>query len=244
MSSAINNQQWSRLRQEQERALSDTSQQISQHEKFRSDYSTLRERLLTLPNKLLHNVMVPFGDLAFMPGRLIHTNELLVLLGDSYFLECSAIQAADIASRRLKELDKKLAQLQQQKQLLLPRAYFTQEFLNMSKGEGELVEIREKFDEENEKQWKADHTERVQKARQQENKERAAGGILTDEELMKRLDELEEQELKSFRLKEFLVLSFISYIVSGQQAASDSNGGSINIKTPADLYKLVQSPPY
>lgn len=32
--------------------------------------------------------------------------------------------------------------------------------------------------------------------------------------------------------------------VSGQQAASDSNGGSINIKTPADLYKLVQSPPY
>ncbi|PVD20748.1 hypothetical protein C0Q70_18909 [Pomacea canaliculata] len=201
MSTAINNQQWSRLRQEQERALSDTNQQISQHEKFKSDYSALRERLLTLPNKLTHNVMVPFGDLAFMPGRLVHTNELLVLLGDNYFLECSARQAADIVSRRLKELDKKLAQLQQQKQLLIPRADFTQELLDMSKDEGELVEIREEFNEENEKQWKADRVERVRKARQQENKERAAGGFPTDEELLKRLDKLEEQELESLRLK-------------------------------------------
>lgn len=45
---------------------------------------------------------VPFGSLAFMPGQLVHTNEILVLLGDNYFVERSAFQAVEIVSRRLK----------------------------------------------------------------------------------------------------------------------------------------------
>ena len=36
-----------------------------------------------------------------MPGQLVHTNEITVLLGDNYFLERSASQAADIVLRRL-----------------------------------------------------------------------------------------------------------------------------------------------
>ena len=37
-----------------------------------------------------------------MPGQLIHTNEIIVLLGDNWFAERSAIQATEIAKRRLK----------------------------------------------------------------------------------------------------------------------------------------------
>ena len=37
-----------------------------------------------------------------MPGQLVHTNEILVLLGDNYFVERSAYQAVEIVSRRLK----------------------------------------------------------------------------------------------------------------------------------------------
>ena len=37
-----------------------------------------------------------------MPGKLIHTNEIMVLLGDNWFAERSASQAAEIAKRRLK----------------------------------------------------------------------------------------------------------------------------------------------
>ena len=37
-----------------------------------------------------------------MPGQLVHTNEILVLLGDNYFMERSAYQAVEIVSRRLK----------------------------------------------------------------------------------------------------------------------------------------------
>ena len=37
-----------------------------------------------------------------MPGELIHTNEIMVLLGDNWFAERSATQAMEIAKRRLK----------------------------------------------------------------------------------------------------------------------------------------------
>lgn len=35
-----------------------------------------------------------------MPGKLIHTNEILVLLGDQYYAERSAKQAVEILGRR------------------------------------------------------------------------------------------------------------------------------------------------
>jgi len=36
-----------------------------------------------------------------MPGYLVHTNEILVLLGDNWFCERSAKQASEIAQRRV-----------------------------------------------------------------------------------------------------------------------------------------------
>ena len=49
--------------------------------------------------------MVPLTSKAFMQGHLVHTNELLVLLGDNWFMEASAKRAAEVASRRLRECD-------------------------------------------------------------------------------------------------------------------------------------------
>lgn len=43
---------------------------------------------------------VPFGPLAFMPGKLVHTNELTVLLGDNWFAKCSAKQADALVEHR------------------------------------------------------------------------------------------------------------------------------------------------
>jgi unconventional prefoldin RPB5 interactor 1 len=39
--------------------------------------------------------------MAFMPGKIVHTNEVLVLLGDNWFVERSAKQATEIVERRL-----------------------------------------------------------------------------------------------------------------------------------------------
>lgn len=45
---------------------------------------------------------VPFGPLAFMPGKLVHTNEVTALLGDNWFAKCSAKQAQKIVDHRMK----------------------------------------------------------------------------------------------------------------------------------------------
>ena len=69
--------------------------------KYADDYRALRERLATLPEQVSHRVTVPLGPLAFAPGRLVHTNELLVLLGDNWFAKTSAHHACGIFDRRL-----------------------------------------------------------------------------------------------------------------------------------------------
>lgn len=70
--------------------------------KFKEDYEALKARLETLPDKISHDVMVPLGRLAFVPGKIKHTNEILCLLGDNWFVERSAKQAAQIIERRIK----------------------------------------------------------------------------------------------------------------------------------------------
>lgn len=50
----------------------------------------------------LHYEQVPFGPLAFMPGKLVHTNEVTVLLGDNWFAKCSAKQAQKFVDHRMK----------------------------------------------------------------------------------------------------------------------------------------------
>ena len=77
-------------------------QKLKQLTKFTEDYEVLKERLETLPDRISHQVMVPIGKMAFLPGRIKHTNEVLCLLGDDWFVERSAKQAAQIVERRLK----------------------------------------------------------------------------------------------------------------------------------------------
>lgn len=39
-----------------------------------------------------------------MPGKLVHTNEVTVLLGDNWFSKCSAKQAAELVEHRKKRM--------------------------------------------------------------------------------------------------------------------------------------------
>ena len=71
----------------------------------------LKTRLETLPHELRYQVMVPISKVAFVPGRLVNTNEMLVLLGDNWFAEKSAKQACELIDRRLASIDKFLDEL-------------------------------------------------------------------------------------------------------------------------------------
>ena len=83
----------------------------------RAEYCNLTQRLETLSDLTQHKVMVPMTSKAFMPGRLVHTNEILVLLGDNWFVETSAKKAAAMARRRVKGCDEILDNLQQELEL-------------------------------------------------------------------------------------------------------------------------------
>lgn len=46
-------------------------------------------------------IMVPVGTKALIPGRLYHTNEIVVSHSETYYSKCSAHKALEICQRRL-----------------------------------------------------------------------------------------------------------------------------------------------
>lgn len=84
-------------------------------EEKRANYKALSQKLFTLPQKLRHPGLIPVGPRLFMPGELVRTNELTVLLGasgeESYFAERSAFQAQGIVQRRLAHIDQRIRAL-------------------------------------------------------------------------------------------------------------------------------------
>jgi len=80
---------YERLKDEQKVYLETCNSRIENWEKYKADYVNLRTRLETLPHQLNYEIMVPISKVAFIPGKLVHTNELLILLGDNWFAERS-----------------------------------------------------------------------------------------------------------------------------------------------------------
>ncbi|KJE96149.1 hypothetical protein CAOG_06514 [Capsaspora owczarzaki ATCC 30864] len=116
-----------------------------QFEHFQADYRALRQTLTSLTDKTSHPAMIPLGSLAFMPGRLVHTNEIMVLLGDNWFVERSAKQAAEIVLRREQFVDQRLAALERQLKSMQTRTELTHDYLaEMDDAEsGEIMHIVE-----------------------------------------------------------------------------------------------------
>ncbi|KAK8805479.1 hypothetical protein WA158_002135 [Blastocystis sp. Blastoise] len=101
-------------------------QQLDRYDKQINDLKSLydecvgvRERLNTLPDEYTQKVMVPLGPLAFMEGKIVHTNEVLCALGDDYFAWRSSKQAQGILDRRQSHMEKKINTIQEEKAKLL-----------------------------------------------------------------------------------------------------------------------------
>eukprot|EP00250_Pteridium_aquilinum_P002040 c12249_g1_i2 orf=99-1118(+) len=112
-------------------------------EAFLHDNQQLSRLVQDLPNKVSHSIMVPFGKAAFFPGRLMHTNEFLVLLGEGYYAECTASKTLDILGRRGNYLGSQIASVKSQLADLDVESHFFNETL--AEAAAGYVEIREEF---------------------------------------------------------------------------------------------------
>ncbi|KAJ8904987.1 hypothetical protein NDN08_001499 [Rhodosorus marinus] len=64
-----------------------------------------------IPRRRTVSGLVPIGPRAIVPGRIKHTNEVMVLLGDNYFANVSAYDAIEIVKRRIARIDEQIIEL-------------------------------------------------------------------------------------------------------------------------------------
>ena len=158
----------------------------------------VKQRLTTLPDKLTHPIQVPVGiqtpaspPLVLLNGQLKHTNEILVLLGDNWFVERSVKQSLDILDRRI---EKTKAMIENFRKEQAGHQQWIEAVEQMRREEGRGVELVEKFDEEEEKRWREAHRAKVRAEKARERAERVSSAPKSDREVMNRLEELQLQE--------------------------------------------------
>lgn len=201
-----------RMREEHEKVVKDCESRIQHWKKVSGDYEALKDRLTTLPDQLSYDIMVPFGPLAFMPGKLVHTNEVMVLLGDNWFSKCSAKQAQKIVDHRMNYVTSEIDDLSKTMKNFEARVGLAKDLETMSATKGEYVEIRE--DVGNNDATATKGKQRIahkpnskpkvdavldleEEDEENEGEDRDGTGIksvMTKEELWARLDELEKLE--------------------------------------------------
>ncbi|XP_061139077.1 unconventional prefoldin RPB5 interactor 1 [Syngnathus typhle] len=201
-----------RLREEHEKVVKDCEGRIQHWEKVSGDYDALKERLKTLPDRLSYDIMVPFGPMAFMPGKLVHSNEVTVLLGDNWFAKCSAKQAEKIVDHRMKYVKNELCGLSKTMTNFEARVGMVKDWENIVNEKGDYVDIREVIgkDEATVTQGKRrvahrpnskpkletvlDLEEENEGSGEDTQQNRSAKSFMTQEELWARLNELEQLE--------------------------------------------------
>ncbi|KAJ1254072.1 hypothetical protein BS78_K124200 [Paspalum vaginatum] len=165
-------------------SIADRRAELGRLQGFVADNAALVSLVNRLPDELSHEIMVPFGGAAFFPGRLVHTNELLVLLGEGYYAERSAKQTTDILHRRGQELEAQVEAMKATINDLEAEAKFFESTATEA-AEG-LVEIREEYDEDTESSSSKSQASVATVGMPDEEREHA--------QIMARLDELEMEE--------------------------------------------------
>lgn len=196
-----------RLREEHEKVVKNCDSRIEHWKKVSGDYEALNDRLKTLPDQLSYDIMVPFGPLAFMPGKLVHTNEVTVLLGDNWFAKCSAKQAQKIVDHRMKYVKHELDELSKTMKNFEARVGFAKDMETLSVNKGDYADIREEVGLNDAVHAKGKHRIAHKpkskpkldavldlKEEDEEDEGEVQKSVLTEEELWARLNELEKLE--------------------------------------------------
>ncbi|CAB4424208.1 unnamed protein product [Rhizophagus irregularis] len=189
-----------------EQVIINTSETIKTWKNYERDYKSLKDTLSELDHETEHKVMVPIGKLAFMPGKLIHTNEILAMLGDNWFVERSTKQSIGIVERRMDMVSKTINDLELQLENQRTKIGLSSNILDLSglqeskfNEEGlPFVDIMEEYNSDDEK-----------KDKQQVKEKKAVKDLGKDtpkssEDRFEYLDELIKEEEEELRRENFL----------------------------------------
>ncbi|RUP52350.1 hypothetical protein BC936DRAFT_145977, partial [Jimgerdemannia flammicorona] len=180
---------------------------------YEKEYDTLRDTLSTLPTETTYDIMVPIGKLAFMSGKMIHTNEILVLLGDNWFAEQSSNQASAIVRRRQQFVKENIKNLEEQLADSRARAGITLGLFKVDRQETSsfhcilqlneeglpFVDIREEITADEFRAAESDRKNFLSESRfVSSSRHKSPLEIAEDAELLRKLRELEEEEDKEF----------------------------------------------
>lgn len=146
---------------------------LASYDNIINEYESLKGNMEMLVKKVNHPIMVPIchnmrkedAPLAFMPGNLDHTNQVMVSLGDNWFADRSVSQAVEIAERRIKFVKERKVETEKEIESINNWFKFTSQLAEESK---DLVEIMEEYDEEAEAKWREEHKRKVKLHKERE----------------------------------------------------------------------------
>ncbi|KAI3988344.1 hypothetical protein MKX01_012133 [Papaver californicum] len=196
--------------EEAQKAAKRVEGSIAEHQKeldhirhFISDNNNLINLVHKLPDELHHDIMVPFGKAVFFPGRLIHTNEFTVLLGEGYYVQRTSKQTVGILQRRGEVLDSQVESLKAMMlDLKAEASFFGSTAAEAAEG---VVEIREEYVEEHPTERmsnKADFEKPDTSSSSEVHNVEVAGEDEEYARIMSRLNELEKEELEAEHVDE------------------------------------------
>ena len=107
---------YDRLRSAQQQVINSQNQHKTELKSQITDYEQLKTTMIELRDTYSKPCYVPFGGVSnkrpkcFLPGKLVRTNEVLMLLGDGYFLETTTKNAIEIIDSRVSGLEEKVGE--------------------------------------------------------------------------------------------------------------------------------------
>ncbi|KAF0699381.1 Aste57867_10042 [Aphanomyces stellatus] len=179
--------------------IHDVSEKLHALEKDLAEFESLSEVLKELPTKLNHDIMVPLGKQAFIPGKIIHANEILAHLGGEHYAKKTASETAAMVDRKTKNIVEQIKHQEEWLKSLNNKLGDVDHVLQLKKiyEDADIQEINETEDESNELVHASDFTQEDYDNYfeiEREEAQKSATSAWDWDEAMRRIEELEQHE--------------------------------------------------
>lgn len=189
----VNQEKLNKYADAADKALTVIRKHLEAKQREVTECNNLIQCLDELPKKRERAIMAPIGSVGFLPATIIHTNEVLVGLGDGYFVDTTAYHATEILKRRRTVIEKDIDLLHQNESLIIHQKEFTKQLFDNQNNPRE-VEIREEYDEAKENELRNKRRSRVTAPRMHT---KTVADVNAEALMLKRLEELELLEMKN-----------------------------------------------